>query len=59
MKFPNGSKDREHALPEATTRTSKGWPSSCRIEAVDAEDWSMRGMMASLGIEKGKPFRAG
>jgi hypothetical protein len=26
-------------------------------EAVDTEDWSMRGLLASLGIEKGKPFR--
>jgi hypothetical protein len=25
-------------------------------EAVDEEDWAMRGLMASLGIEKGKPF---
>jgi hypothetical protein len=26
-------------------------------EAVDGEDWSMRGLMAALGIEKGKPFQ--
>ena len=25
-------------------------------EFVGPEDWSMRGMMASLGIIKGKPF---
>jgi hypothetical protein len=49
-------KARQHGL-SARLLYFEGLAEFVNAEAVDAEDWSMRGLMASLGIEKGKPFK--
>jgi hypothetical protein len=59
MKFPNGSKQPANMVYPKRLHVLRGTRRVRAEEAVDSEDWSMRGMMASLGIEKGKPFRAG
>jgi hypothetical protein len=56
MKFPNGSKQPANMVYPRDYSYFEGLAEFVQEEAVDAEDWSIRGMMASLGIEKGKPF---
>ena len=56
MRFPNGSgKPADMVFPRDYSYF-EGLAEFVNAEAVDSEDWSMRGLMASLGIEKGKPF---
>ena len=57
MKFPNGSGTPANMVYPRDYTYFEGLAEFVQEEAVDAEDWSMRGLMASLGIEKGKPFR--
>ena len=56
MVFPNGSGQPADMLYPKDYRYFEGLADFINEEAVDDEDWSMRGLMASLGIEKGKPF---
>ena len=56
MKFPNGSKVDVNMVYPRDFAYFEGLAEFVQAEAVDKEDWSMRGLMASLGIEKGKPF---
>ena len=57
MVFPNGTGQLADMLYPKDYRYFEGLAEFVDNEAVDAEDGSMRGLMASLGIEKGKPFR--
>jgi len=57
MKFPNGSGQPANMVYPRDYTYFEGLAEFVQEEAVDAEDWSMRGLMASLGIEKGKPFQ--
>jgi hypothetical protein len=57
MTFPNGSGKTADMLYPKDYTYFEGLADFVQIEAVDSEDWAMRGMMASLGIEKGKPFQ--
>ena len=57
MKFPNGSKQPANMVYPRDYHYFEGLAEFVQEEAVDAEDWSMRGLMASLGIEKGKSFQ--
>jgi hypothetical protein len=57
MIFPNGSGQPADMLYPKDYRYFEGLADFINNEAVDEEDWSMRGLMASLGIEKGKPFK--
>jgi hypothetical protein len=57
MKFPNGSGKPANMVYPRNFTYFEGLAEFVQQEAVDAEDWSMRGFMASLGIEKGKPFK--
>jgi hypothetical protein len=56
MKFPNGSGQPANMLFPMDYRYFEGLADFVQNEYVGPEDWSMRGMMASLGIVKGKPF---
>jgi hypothetical protein len=57
MKFPNGSGQPADMVYPRDYTYFEGLAEFVQAEAVDSEDWSMRGLMASLGIEKGKPFK--
>jgi hypothetical protein len=56
MRFPNGTGEPANMLYPRDFTYFEGLAEFVQEEAIDAEDWSMRGLMASLGIEKGKPF---
>jgi hypothetical protein len=56
MVFPNGSGQPADMLYPMDYSYFEGLADFVQHEYVGPEDWSMRGMMASLGIEKGKPF---
>jgi hypothetical protein len=57
MVFPNGSRQPADMLITTDYSYFEALAEFVQNEAVDAEDWSVRGMMASLGIIKGKPFK--
>ena len=57
MVFPNGTGKPADMLYPKDYRYFEGLADFINHETVDAEDGSMRGLMASLGIEKGKPFK--
>jgi len=57
MKFPNGSGQPANMVYPRDYSYFEGLAEFIDEEAVDKEDWSMRGLLASLGIKKGKPFR--
>jgi hypothetical protein len=57
MRFPNGSGKPANMVFPRDYSYFEGLAEFVNAEAVDTEDWSMRGLMASLGIEKGKPFK--
>jgi hypothetical protein len=57
MVFPNGSGQPAEMVYPRDYSYFEGLAEFVQQEAIDSEDWSMRGMMASLGIEKGKPFQ--
>lgn len=57
MKFPNGTGQPADMVYPRDYSYFEGLAEFVQEEAVDMEDWSMRGFMASLGIEKGKPFQ--
>ena len=57
MVFPNGTGKPADMLYPKDYRYFEGLADFVNNETVDAEDGSMRGLMASLGIEKGKPFK--
>lgn len=56
MVFPNGSWQPADMLYPMDYSYFEGLADFVEYEYVGPEDWSMRGMMASLGIVKGKPF---
>ena len=56
MVFPNGSGQPADMLFPMDYSYFEGLAEFVQDEYVGPEDWSMRGMMASLGIVKGKPF---
>ena len=57
MQFPNASAvAAEHAVSRATAARSTCSRASSTHEYVDPADMEMRGMLAALGIVKGKPF---
>lgn len=56
MVFPNGSGQPADMLYPKDYTYFEGLAEFVENEYVGAEDWSMRGMMASLGIVKGEPF---
>ena len=56
MKFPNGSGQPAVMVYPRDYTYFEGLAEFVQEEAVDSEDWAMRGLMASLGIAKGKPF---
>jgi hypothetical protein len=56
MVFPNGSGQPVDMLFPTDYSYFEGLAEFVQHEFVGSEDWSMRGMMASLGIIKGKPF---
>ena len=56
MIFPNGSGQPANMLYPQDYSYFEGLADFVNNEYVGPEDWSMRGMMASLGIVKGKPF---
>ena len=56
MRFPNGSGEPANMVYPRDYTYFEGLAAFVEEEAVDKEDWSMRGLMASLGIEKGRPF---
>ena len=56
MKFPNGSKRPANMLFPQDYSYFEGLAEFVQHEYVGPEDWSMRGMMANLGIVKGKTF---
>jgi len=56
MVFPNGSGQPANMLFPMDYSYFEGLAEFIQNEYVGPEDWSMRGMMASLGIVKGKPF---
>ena len=57
MLFPNGTGQPADMLYPMDYSYFEGLAEFVQEEAVDSEDWSMRGMMASLGIVKDKPFK--
>jgi len=57
MVFPNGSGQPANMLFPEDYRYFEGLAEFVNNEYVGPEDWAMRGMMASLGIVKGKPFK--
>jgi len=56
MEFPNGTGRAANMLYPQDYSYFEGLADFVNNEYVGPEDWSMRGMMASLGIIKGKPF---
>jgi hypothetical protein len=56
MKFPNGSGVAAQMVYPRDFRYFEYLAEFVNREYVGEEDWAMRGMMASLGIEKGKEF---
>lgn len=56
MVFPDGTGQPANMVYPRDYTYFEGLAEFVQEEAIDMEDWSMRGMMASLGIEKGKPF---
>ena len=56
MVFPNGTGQPANMLFPQDYSYFEGLADFVNNEFVGPEDWSMRGMMASLGIVKGKPF---
>lgn len=56
MIFPNGTGQPADMLYPMDYRYFEGLADFVADEYVGPEDWSMRGMMASLGIAKGQPF---
>ena len=56
MVFPNGSGQPANMLFPMDYSYFEGLAEFVQEEFVGPEDWSMRGMMASLGIAKEKPF---
>jgi len=56
MEFPNGSGRVVDMVYPRDYKYLEGLAEFVNEEAVDKEDWAIRGMMASLGIVKGKPF---
>lgn len=56
MKFPNGSGRPANMLFPQDYSYFEGLAEFVQHEYVGPEDWSMRGMMANLGIVKGKTF---
>ncbi|MFC1836231.1 DUF1254 domain-containing protein [Thermodesulfobacteriota bacterium] len=57
MVFPNGTGQPANMLYPKDYRYFEGLADFVQHEYVGPEDWSMRGLMASLGIVKGKPFK--
>jgi hypothetical protein len=57
MVFPNGSGRPADMLYPKNYRYFEGLAEFVQNEFVGPEDWAMRGMMASLGIIKGQPFK--
>ena len=56
MVFPNGTGHPADMLYPMDYSFFEGLAEFVEQEYVGPEDWSMRGMMASLGIVKGQPF---
>ena len=56
MVFPNGSGKPANMLYPQDYQYFEGLAEFVQHEYVGPEDWSMRGMMASLGIVKDEPF---
>lgn len=56
MVFPNGSGQPANMLYPQDYSYFEGLADFVNNEFVGPEDWSMGGMMASLGIVKGQPF---
>jgi hypothetical protein len=56
MVFPNGSGQPADMLYPKDFSYFEGLAEFVEHEYVGPEDWSMRGMMSSLGIVKGEPF---
>jgi hypothetical protein len=56
MKFPNGTGQPADMVYPRDYRYFEGLAEFVQEEAVDPADWSMRGLMASLGIAKGRTF---
>ena len=56
MVFPNGTGQPADMLYPMDYSYFEGLADFVQREHVGPEDWSMRGMMASLGIVKGQPF---
>jgi hypothetical protein len=56
MEFPNGSGQPANMLFPRDYSYFEGLSDFINYEAIDDEDWAMRGMLATLGIEKGKEF---
>jgi len=56
MVFPNGTGQPADMLYPMDYSYFEGLADFVQHEYVGPEDWSMRGMMASLGIVKGQPF---
>ena len=56
MVFPNGTGQPADMLYPMDYSYFEGLADFVQHEHVGPEDWSMRGMMASLGIVKGQPF---
>ena len=57
MEFPNGTGQPADMLYPTDYSYFEGLAEFVAEEYVGPEDWSMRGMMASLGIAKGQPFQ--
>jgi hypothetical protein len=56
MIFPDGTGQPADMLYPMDYSYFEGLAEFVQREAVGPEDWAMRGMMASLGIVKGRPF---
>jgi hypothetical protein len=56
MEFPNGTGQPADMLFPRDYSYFEGLAEFINYETIDSEDWSMRGMLATLGIEKGKEF---
>lgn len=57
MVFPDGTGKPADMLYPKDYRYFEGLAEFVQNEYVGPEDWAMRGMMASLGIVKGEPFK--
>ena len=57
MEFPNGTGQPADMLFPRDYSYFEGLAEFINYETIDSEDWSMRGMLATLGIEKCDPRR--